>query len=114
MKHVFYISAAIIILLVSGCGKSTQAQDTSMLVSTSESVPEQSAPVPVQEATTTVSEPSLRPTAEYTIRNGDTLWSIAKRQLGSGRRYHEILELNPAITDVESVQIGTRIKLPAM
>jgi nucleoid-associated protein YgaU len=124
MKQVIFIFTAIALLLLVGCGKKTQAQqnesleDESMLVSTSDYVPAEPAaippgPIPVSTART-IPASTVRPTPEYTIRKGDTLWGIAERQLGSGRRYREILDLNPSILDVSTIQVGTRIQLPAM
>ncbi|MDX3555174.1 peptidoglycan recognition protein family protein [Streptomyces europaeiscabiei] len=50
-------------------------------------------------------------TREYTVRSGDTLWSIAKQQLGNGSRYTEITELNGLKSDV--LTPGQKLKLPA-
>jgi nucleoid-associated protein YgaU len=33
----------------------------------------------------------------YTVRDGDSLFSIAKKELGDGARWNEIVELNPAL-----------------
>ncbi|AIG74391.1 Putative transcriptional regulator,LysM domain-containing protein [Amycolatopsis japonica] len=33
----------------------------------------------------------------YTVVHGDTLWDLAERHLGDGRRYHEIVRLNPTL-----------------
>ena len=48
-----------------------------------------------------------------TIKSGDSLWTIAKKQLGDGSRYKEIQKLN-GITDAQAkkLKIGTVIKLP--
>src|SRR5699024_2817616 len=35
----------------------------------------------------------------YTVQSGDSLYSIAKKTLGSGSRYTEIYELNKAAID---------------
>jgi nucleoid-associated protein YgaU len=48
----------------------------------------------------------------YIIVEGDTLWSIAKRQLGSGARHKEILALNPHITKDKPPTIGTKLIMP--
>ena len=48
----------------------------------------------------------------YTIVEGDSLWSIARKQLGKGSRYKEILALNPHISQDEPLAIGTKLKLP--
>ena len=56
-------------------------------------------PAPAQPATATV-QPAPRPTesapknANYTVKSGDCLWNIAKKQLGDGSRWKEIYELN--------------------
>jgi nucleoid-associated protein YgaU len=50
----------------------------------------------------------------YTIKESDSLWQIAARQLGDGNRYKEIIQLNKAVlTDADTLVIGTKIKLPA-
>jgi nucleoid-associated protein YgaU len=49
--------------------------------------------------------------SEYEVREGESLWSIAKTQLGDGNRYKEIASLNK-IKDVDSVPVGTRLTLP--
>ena len=46
----------------------------------------------------------------YTVKRHDTLWSIAASQLGSGRRYKEIKELNGLASDV--IFTGQVLKLP--
>ncbi|MGK4593962.1 BTAD domain-containing putative transcriptional regulator [Amycolatopsis sp. w19] len=33
----------------------------------------------------------------YTVVHGDTLWDLAERHLGDGRRFHEIVRLNPRL-----------------
>lgn len=49
----------------------------------------------------------------YTVLEGDSLWSIAKEQLGSGMRYKEILALNPNITKDTPLTIGMKLKMPS-
>lgn len=48
----------------------------------------------------------------YTVQPGDTLWSIARRFLGSGHRYTEIMRANN-IADPNAVQEGTVLVIPA-
>lgn len=48
----------------------------------------------------------------YIVAGGDTLWSIAKNQLGNGNRYKEILPLNPHINQNQPLKIGTKLLLP--
>lgn len=47
----------------------------------------------------------------YTVAKGDTLFSIAKRELGAGGRYKEIKSLNGLTSD--QVATGTVLRLPA-
>ncbi|MCE5341293.1 MAG: LysM peptidoglycan-binding domain-containing protein [Planctomycetaceae bacterium] len=52
-------------------------------------------------------------TRTYTIQSGDSLWSIAQKQLGNGSRFNEILKLNPKLTAKSNLVVGSRLKLPA-
>lgn len=47
-----------------------------------------------------------------TVQKGDTLRSIARRELGDERRWKEIAGLNPSI-DPSKLAIGQRVKLPS-
>ena len=49
----------------------------------------------------------------YTVKDGDSLWEIAKNQLGDGNRFKEILKLNPNISANDNLAIGTKLKIPA-
>lgn len=50
----------------------------------------------------------------YTIKESDSLWQIALKQLGDGNRYKEIIKLNKdVISNSQSLVVGTKIKLPA-
>lgn len=53
----------------------------------------------------------LDPDVTYTVRQGDTLWSIAEDELGSGTRWPEIAALNPE-TDPGKLVPGTTVKIP--
>lgn len=46
----------------------------------------------------------------YTVEKGDSLWTIAKKLLGSGARYREIVKLNGLKTTV--LRIGQKLKVP--
>lgn len=53
-------------------------------------------------------------TVEYTIRESDRLWDIAKAHLGKGGRYHEIVALNrDIIKDPDVLPVGRTIRIPA-
>jgi nucleoid-associated protein YgaU len=47
----------------------------------------------------------------YTVQKGDTLYSIARKQLGNGGRWRELVSLNHLRS--ETVVVGTTIALPA-
>jgi LysM repeat protein len=53
------------------------------------------------------SSPALVP---YTVKKGDTLWEIASDQLGSGKRYKEIMTASGI--DSENLKIGQVLKIP--
>jgi nucleoid-associated protein YgaU len=61
--------------------------------------------------------PSVAQT-KYTVRAQDSLFSIARDQLGQASRYLEIIELNapllnPRITHLDPLEPGMELKLPA-
>ena len=47
----------------------------------------------------------------YQIKRGDTLFSIAKAQLGDAKRWEAIVKVNPGL-DPKALKVGTIIKLP--
>ena len=49
-------------------------------------------------------------TTTYTVREGDTLWSIAVAKLGDGNRYTEIKTLNNLTSD--TLTVGQVLKIP--
>jgi len=63
----------------------------------------------VRSDTTVTPPPAAGPT--YTIKEKDTLWSIAARYLGSGKRWPEIEAANPGL-DHKKLPIGQTIKIP--
>jgi nucleoid-associated protein YgaU len=57
--------------------------------------------------------PSVRQSKQYVVREGDSLWRIAVEQLGDGKRYKEISELNvDMLEDEDYLTVGTRLKIP--
>jgi nucleoid-associated protein YgaU len=68
-------------------------------------------------AQTVTFEPTPAPTTRaamgstYTVVKGDTLWSIAKRTYGDGRRWQDIAEAN-GITDSRKLRVGQKLILP--
>lgn len=53
-----------------------------------------------------------KPSKDYEIRGGDTLWSLADRVYGSGSLYPRLMQLNPNITDPNVITPGANIRLP--
>jgi nucleoid-associated protein YgaU len=50
---------------------------------------------------------------EYTVKQGDSLWSIAQRMLGDGKRYKEIIQANQdKIKDADDLTAGMSLKIP--
>lgn len=47
----------------------------------------------------------------YTVQDGDTLSEIAQRELGSSRRWREIVAANPGL-DPAKLRLGSKIRLP--
>ncbi len=46
----------------------------------------------------------------YTVKKGDTLWAIAKKELGDGQKYKDLAKSNN-ISNPNKIQIGQVIKL---
>ncbi|MGN7478945.1 LysM peptidoglycan-binding domain-containing protein [Solibacillus silvestris] len=46
----------------------------------------------------------------YTVKAGDTLWAIAKKELGNGDKYTELAKLNN-ISNPNTIKVGQVIKL---
>ena len=67
-------------------------------------------------STTPASDPQPQPQPEpqyqtYTVKAGDSLWAIAARFLGDGRRYPEIRELN-GIASNNIIHTGQVLRIP--
>lgn len=56
--------------------------------------------------------PAARPTTNYIVRAGDSVWRIAEKQLGDKERFREIIKLN-ALEDEDYLTVGQRLLIPA-
>lgn len=65
-----------------------------------------------EEAVSTQSiEEALQNKGDYTVKEGDTLWSIAEEKYGSGFEWYRIAEANN-ITNTTSLEEGTNLIIP--
>ncbi len=60
-------------------------------------------------------EPALAtPAAKlYLVQKGDTLYGIAQKHLGAGKRWPELIQANPGLTD-KNLKPGQTIRIPAV
>ncbi len=61
-------------------------------------------------ATVKEERPAKPKARTYTVKAGDTLWAIAKKELNDGSKYNEIAELN-SIADPNKISIGQVLRL---
>lgn len=61
----------------------------------------------------TLRGPKAPPGPLLVVRQGDTLWSLAREHLGSGNAWHQLAAANPEISKFNRLQIGTKLRLPA-
>lgn len=86
------------------------------LIEVRASAREHTAPVPVAipAAATAARVDNRVPPRTHTVNRGDTLWSLAQRYLGCGRRYPEIANINsPPISNPNLIHIGTVLRIPS-
>ena len=48
-----------------------------------------------------------------TVKPGDSLWKLARQNLGKGPRWRDLLAANPGIVDANHIAAGSQIYLPA-
>ena len=48
----------------------------------------------------------------YVVQQGDSLWGIAQKTLGDGKRYKEIIKMNKGIKSAADLIAGMTLKLP--
>lgn len=94
--------------LQSRLGGDAKPFNTNNTPSTKTNKPKVNTPAPIvnQPVTTNTQQPR-----EVTIAGGETLRSIAQRDLGDANRFGEIAKLN-SIADPDKIQAGAKLKLP--
>jgi nucleoid-associated protein YgaU len=78
-----------------------------------EAVPPETPPIEVPDPVELRESPIAYEEYGYKVRDGESLWKIAERHLGSGPRYREIIEWNSAIFSrgTDNVTAGTELRL---
>jgi len=77
------------------------------------------APVNPADGPTVIKQPAVAPPVvdaggrEVEVRSGDTLYEIARRELGDPNLYYKIIKANPGL-DPKKIRPGMKIKLPAL
>lgn len=122
------IAIAVASLAVIGCQKDKK---TSSIYGTDPSVTQVSAPSPVAyqpapqpyqaqpvvydstpvPAYQPVSQAPAATSGSYTVKKGDTLYSIAKSRYGNGNQYSKIVGANPGL-DPSKLKVGQTITIP--
>lgn len=51
-------------------------------------------------------------TSGYEVKRGESLWKIAKKELGDGNRYIEIAKLNNLASNMGNLRVGQKLLLP--
>ena len=69
------------------------------------------APQPAMSASAAAAPSSPSGPRTYTIQRGDTLWSIATRYYGSGKRWTLIHDANPNLVP-KKMRVGQRVVMP--
>jgi nucleoid-associated protein YgaU len=63
-------------------------------------------------AETPPAAPAAAGAKTYTVQEGDSLWRIASKELGSGAKYPEIEKLNPGVTSKTVLKVGQKLIIP--
>jgi nucleoid-associated protein YgaU len=74
--------------------------------------PRSSIPTSRQKPKSQPKPPTAKNTKYYVVKEGDSLWKIADKQLGNKERFREIIKLN-SLDDEDYLKIGQRLIIPA-
>ncbi len=77
------------------------------------SSPSEPTPVRASARPAGVNNPASTAVTTVIVKVNDTQWDIAKRYLGSGLRWTELLELNPGLREDSILQPGQKLRIPA-
>ncbi len=107
---------AVMLLFLTVPANASPAQAAPVATSTTQqsAATTQAAPQAAPKAASTV-EDTQPATVNHTVRQGETLWSIAQARLGDGRRYEQIVALNPHLLHGEAsfIKAGWVLTVPA-
>jgi 5'-nucleotidase len=128
MQKYFLIAIALVALSIVGCAKKTTTPTANAnLTEVAPPPPIHNGITPAAPISTTYAEPMVAPVDDitpsrsasasgsgknYTVKKGDTLWSIAQRTYGDGKQYRKIVAANPNIKG-DRVNVGQKIVLPS-
>lgn len=68
-------------------------------------------PVSYASAAPASATPAVAASRTYTVKKGDTLFSIAKANYGTGREWQKIVAANPGL-DPQKLKVGQTITIP--
>ncbi|HEX8521935.1 MAG TPA: LysM domain-containing protein [Tepidisphaeraceae bacterium] len=118
------ITSALVLGFAVGCAsngaKKTVDQPAAFAPAVTEITPSAAAVTPASAAqpqqpviTDNVQVASAQPMAggKYTVKKGDTLWSIAASHYGNGNQWQKITSANPGLT-AETLKAGQKINVP--
>lgn len=103
------------LLGLGGCQNNKAAQDTSVAPPPPMDPAPTPAPAPVAAPTPVEVDPASVPAATggrvYTVKKGDTLYGIARREYNDPRRVKDIINANPGI-DPNKIIVGQKLNMP--
>lgn len=63
---------------------------------------------------TRVADADTKSFKEYVVKEGDTLSAVARKTLGSSKRWQELVDANKgSLSDPESLKVGMKLRVPA-
>jgi len=103
------------LLGLTGCQNNKAAQDSAVSPPPPMETAPTPAPAPVAAPTPVEVDPAYAPAATagraYTVKKGDTLYGIARREYNDPRRVKDIINANPGI-DPNKIIVGQKLNLP--